>query len=105
VARDPNSDLYPAPGVPPDPEAWDQAVPGRGFTATALTLAAIATLIPLIPGGVGMIFAAQAKKRGDPLGQTALVLNAVAMGIGLVVAVLASDLAEQSAMVPIWWAQ
>lgn len=103
MARDPNSDLYPPPGAPSDVDAWDQAVPGRTFTVTALTLAAVATLIPLIPGGVGMIFAWQAKKRGDPLGQTALILNAVAMGVGLVMAVLASNLADESAFLPLRW--
>ena len=105
MARDPNSALYPPPGAPPDNELWDQAVPGRAFTAAALALAAVATLIPLVPGGVGMVLAWRAKKRGDPLGQTALVLNGVAMGIGVVVGVLATNLAEQSAILPIWWFQ
>ena len=103
MARDPNSDLYPAPGAPSDPQAWEQEIPGRALTATALMLAAVATLIPLIPGGVGMIFAWQAKKRGDPLGQTALILNGVTMGIGLLVGVLANNLAEQSAVLLTWW--
>ena len=103
VARDPNSDLNPPPGAPPDTGTWDEAVPGRGFTATALTLAAVATLIPLVPGGIGMVFAWQAKKRGDPLGQTALILNAVAIGIGIVIGVLATNLADESAVLPFWW--
>jgi hypothetical protein len=102
VAIDPNGGLYPPPGAPPDGDEWEQAIPGRSFAVAALTFAAIATVIPVLPAIVGIVFASRSKRRGDPLGQPALVLNLIAMGIGVVVAVIASDLADETAALIHW---
>ena len=99
VARDPRSESYPRPGSA-DTGTWQQQVPGRAHTVTALMLAAVATLIPLIPGIAAVVFASVGRRRGDPLGRTALVLSWIALAVGFVVTGLAQSLDEASAM---WW--
>ena len=84
----------------PDTGTWQQRIPGRSFTITALTLAAVATLIPLIPGIVAVVFAGSGRRRGDPLAGTAFVLAWVATGVGFVVTALASSLDESLGT---WW--
>ncbi len=101
MARDPSSETYPRPGSP-DTGTWQQRVPGRPFTVAALTLAAVSTLIPLIPGIAADVFARTGRRRGDPLGRVAFVLAWVAIGVGLVVAGLAQGLEESAAS---WWAR
>jgi hypothetical protein len=103
VVPDPNSDLYPPPGALNDAGEWEQAVGGRALTAVALTLAAVTTLIPLIPGAIGMVVASRAKKKGDPLAHMAFVLNGIAIAVGLVVGALLSTLDVQTSALPIWW--
>jgi hypothetical protein len=91
VARDPNSDKYPGPGIP-DRGTLHQSVPGRAYTAAALTLAAIATVLPLIPGIAAMVLASAGRRRGDPLGRPAFILSAVSIVVGFVVVVIATSL-------------
>ena len=99
MPRDPNSERYPRPGMP-DTGTWHQRVPGRAFSVTALTLAAVATLIPLIPGLAAAVFASSGRRRGDPLGRAAFVLAWVGTGIGFGVTALALSLDESAAT---WW--
>jgi hypothetical protein len=96
VLRDPNSNNYPGPGMA-DVGTWHQRVPGRAYTVAALTLAAIATIIPLIPGIVAMVLAGAGRRRGDPLGRTAFILSAVSIAAGFVVVAIASSLDSTTA--------
>ena len=96
MPRDPNSDKYPGPGIP-DRETWNQRVPGRAYTAAALTLAAIATVIPLIPGIAAMVLASAGRRRGDPLGRSAFILSAVSIAVGFVVVAIAASLDNATA--------
>jgi hypothetical protein len=91
VWRDPNSHTYPAPGAP-DRGTWAQVVPGRAYTVAALTLAAVATIVPLIPAVAAIALAGAGRRRGDPLARTAFILSIVALVAGLVVAALATTL-------------
>jgi uncharacterized membrane protein YbhN (UPF0104 family) len=76
----------------PDRGSWQQRVPGRAYTAAALTLAAVATVIPLIPGIAAMVLARAGRRRGDPLGATAFVLSAVSIAVGFAVVAIAANL-------------
>lgn len=96
MPRDPNNEKYPGPGIP-DRGTWHQRVPGRAYTAAALTLAAIATVIPLIPGIAAMMLASAGSRRGDPLGRSAFVLSAVSIAVGFVVVAIAASLDDATA--------
>ena len=96
MSRDPNSDKYPGPGIP-DRGTWHQRVPGRAYTAAALTLAAIATVVPLIPGIAAMALASVGRRQGDPLGRSAFIISAVSIVVGFVVVAVAASLDSDTA--------
>jgi hypothetical protein len=83
----------------PDRGSWQQRVPGRAYTVAALTLAAIATVLPLVPGIVAMVLAGAGRRRGDPLGRAAFILSAVSIAVGFVVVVIAAGLDDATASV------
>jgi uncharacterized membrane protein YjjB (DUF3815 family) len=60
-------------------------------------LAAIATVIPLIPGIAAMMLAHAGRRRGDPLGRSAFILSAVSIAVGFVVVAIAANLDDAAA--------
>lgn len=79
---------------------FTRRVPGRGYSTTALTFAALTVILPLlVVGGVG--FGVAAKRRGDPWGQRTIITSLVCLGVGIVLAIVASNIdLDNVAMTP-----
>lgn len=63
--------------------------PGRGYTTTALTCAAVTVVFPLaVAAALGFAFAGQ--RRGDPWAQRTIIVSFVALVAGVVLGIVAS---------------
>ncbi|HSH60257.1 MAG TPA: hypothetical protein VK988_11570 [Acidimicrobiales bacterium] len=67
----------------PDPSA------GRGFTIGAFACAVIALIfLPPVFGIAGIALGSVGKSKGDPLGQTAVIVSAVCLALGMIIGVI-----------------
>ncbi len=69
---------------------FDVRRPGRGFTATALTFAAVTVVFPpAVAVALGFGFAGQ--RRGDPWASRAIVASFVSLVAGVLLGIVASN--------------
>jgi hypothetical protein len=60
---------------------------GRGFTIASFVCAVVAVfLLPIVFGPLGIVFGVVAHRRGDALGRTAIIVSAVCMVAGFILA-------------------
>jgi membrane protease YdiL (CAAX protease family) len=68
---------------------FDVRRPGRGFTTTALTFAALTVVFPpAVAAALGFAFAGQ--RRGDPWAPRAIVVSFISLAAGVLLGIVAS---------------
>lgn len=89
---------------PPEPLSRDYPPPppgageGRGYTVAGFICAAVALLfLPIVLGPLGAVLGHVGRRKGDPLGQWALIAGVAATVLGLLLGVLLLQAGETDA--------